>query len=104
MSSIQPQTAVKNAKQILLTLDPDDPPRDLKLEEISHTTLDSREAWAVTLGFYRPRSVEAITPKGSGLLGLGFPAHSKISENRVYKTVYIDDESGEFIRMDIREL
>lgn len=100
---ITPTQAVVAAKRAFASLDPDDQPSDLRLEEISHEETGSRSAWAVTLGFHRQRKLAAVPPNTSGLLGLGFPMPAQVTEHRVYKTIYIDDDSGEFIRMDIRQ-
>ena len=101
---ITPAQAVVAAKQAFASLDPNDQPSDLRLEEISHEETGKRNAWAVTLGFYRPRKLATVPANTGGLLGLGFPMPAQVTEHRVYKTIYIDDTSGEFIRMDIRQL
>lgn len=102
MSKLSVQDAVRTAKQFLLTADPDDPPQDVRLEEIAPDEIDSHKAWAVTLGLFRKRSLQDVTTRSL------FPSFSlpeaNVAENRIYKTVYIDQDSGDFLRMDIRKL
>jgi hypothetical protein len=105
MSKFTVPDAVKAAKQFLISADPDDPPRDVRLEEVATEKIEEKVAWAITLGMYRKRDISTAKPLG-GLLGMGAydPFQSSYSENRVYKTIYIDQDSGEFIRMEIRQL
>ena len=103
MSVISTKEAVAKAKSTLLDLYEDDPPKDLALEEIEVVDLDGhRKAWAVTLGFHRARRVTTTnTPSNSILDMVGRPS---TIEHRIYKTVVIDADSGEFVKMDIRQV
>lgn len=100
MAAISVKEAVKAAKDALLDLYEDDPPMEMALEEVERIQEDGRELWAVTLGFYRRRSV-AI--KGNAIGSLFAPSNNHI-ENRVYKTLFVDAETGEFVKMDIRQV
>jgi hypothetical protein len=100
MAAISVKEAVKVAKDALLDLYEDDLPMEMALEEVEKTQEDGREFWAVTLGFYRRKSVSI---KGSALGGLFTPTTSHV-ENRVYKTLFVDAETGEFVKMDIRQV
>lgn len=102
MSSIPVQVAVKNAKRSLLELYADDPPKAVALEEIEFVKDDDRSLWSVTLGFYRPKSVSAMP--SSGALGSIFLQPAVQIENRVYKTVFIDANTGDFVKMDMRQV
>ena len=102
MSKLSVQDAVRTAKQFLLTADPDDTPQDVRLEEIAPEEIDSHKAWAVTLGLFRKRSLQGVSPSSS-FASFSVP-EANLAENRIYKTVYIDQDSGDFLRMDIRKL
>lgn len=103
MPSISVQEAVKNAKKSLLELYQDDAPKALALEEIEFVDDSNRPLWAVTLGFHRPRSVTAVDTAGNGLAHMfGRPATQV--EHRIYKTVFIDANTGEFVKMDMRQV
>ena len=97
MPSISMKDAVNTAKNTLKDLFSDDTPKALALEEIELVSIDGRDFWAVTLGFYRTKSVSvqsnAITD---------FYKPSPQVENRVYKTLFVDANSGDFFKMDIR--
>lgn len=101
MSNIPIQDAVKKAKATLIDLFHDDPPKELALEEIELTDEGQRKLWAVTLGFHRARKVTALS-SGGALHGLGLPIPQL--EHRVYKTVFVDAATGEFVKMDIRQV
>lgn len=100
MSAISVKDAVKAAKISLLELYEDDPPKSLALEEIEQVTEGGRELWAVTLGFHRHKSV--IPGPTNNLASMYVPA--PVLENRVYKTVFIDANTGDFVKMDIRQV
>ena len=104
MSAISTKEAVAKAKSALLELYEDDPPKDLALEEIEVVDIDSqRKGWAVTLGFHRARRVTTThAPSHSFFDAIGRPPLP--IEHRVYKTVVIDADSGEFVKMDIRQV
>jgi hypothetical protein len=102
MATISTKEAVAQAKSVLRELYDDDPPRDLALEEIELVDVDQRKAWAVTLGFHRPRKVTAANA-GASIYELVRNQPVAI-EHRVYKTLVIDAESGAFLKMDIRQV
>lgn len=104
MPSISVQEAVKNAKKSLLELYQDDSPKALALEEIEFVDDRTRPLWSVTLGFHRPRSVTTVeTVKGLDLPSMfGRPAAQV--EHRIYKTIFIDANTGEFVKMDMRQV
>lgn len=101
MTNIAVKDAVRRAKEALTQLYEDDLPRALALEEIELIKDGDINLWAVTLGFYRSKSVSAIPGGTLDLMGLRTPSPV---ENRVYKTVFIDAENGEFVKMDIRQV
>lgn len=104
MARISVKDAVHHAKEALAQLYEDDPPKALALEEIELITEDGTDLWAVTLGFYRQKSVSAIPGRGfDSLLGLGSLEPPQV-ENRVYKTVFINAATGEFVKMDMRQV
>jgi hypothetical protein len=100
MAPINVKEAVKAAKDQLLDLYSDDPPRSLALEEIDKVSEGGRELWAVTLGFHRQKSV--IPNSANTIASLYVPV--PVLENRVYKTLFIDAQTGEFVKMDIRQV
>ena len=100
-STIDVKEAVRQAKETLTTLYEDDPPQSLALEGIELVKQSNREMWAVTLGFHRRKSVTSITGGGFGNLGLQLPSQV---EHRVYKTLYVDATTGEFVKMEIRSV
>lgn len=101
MTTITTKEAVAKAKSVLLELYADDLPKDLALEEIELIDLNgSKKAWAVTLGFHRARRVTAVTTPSSSMLEI--VGRQPVLEHRVYKTLVIDADTGEFVRMDIR--
>lgn len=100
MAPINVKEAVKAAKEQLLDLYSDDPPRALALEEIEKVSEGGRELWAVTLGFHRQKSV--IPNSANTIASLYVPV--PVLENRVYKTVFIDAHTGDFVKMDIRQV
>ena len=104
MQSIPVQEAVKSAKKSLLELYADDPPKALALEEIEFVNDDGRAFWSVTLGFHRSKHKLADqVAKPSIPSYLKPPPESEI-ENRIYKTVFIDANTGDFVKMDMRQV
>jgi capsule polysaccharide modification protein KpsS len=97
MPQLTVKDAVAKAKDAIRQLYDDSPLKDLALEEIELVTDGGRHRWAVTLGFFRPKS---ITLK-HGAVGSIFHQPTQI-ENRDYKTIYIDADSGDFVKMEIR--
>lgn len=98
MPTISFQDAIRTAKATLQQLYSDDPVREVALEEIELVKEDNRELWAVTLGYFKKRSVS--TAANSTLAF--FSQHPLQVENRVYKTLLIDAETGLFVQMDMR--
>ncbi len=98
MDTIGVKEAVKAAKDCLLELYADDPPKALALEEIEKVNEGGRDLWAVTLGFHRQKSVIPNTSNNLNSIYLPPP----VLENRVYKTVFIDAGTADFVKMDIR--
>ncbi len=107
MPTISMKEAVGRAKSALNELYEDDPPRALALEEIGLVNKGSRQLWAVTLGFQRTPAVSVMSmlerPRNSMHSLLGTSPSAEV-EHRVYKTVLIDASSGEFVKMDIRQV
>jgi hypothetical protein len=100
MANIDMKTAVQVAKSSIVELFADDLPEALALEEIDLTRQKGHNLWAVTLGFYRPKVMQKVP---AGALGEIFSGPAQI-ENRVYKTVYIDADTGKFVKMDMRNV
>jgi hypothetical protein len=103
MPTISVKEAVGRAKSALKDLYEDDPPRALALEEIELVGEDDRQLWAVTLGFQRRREVTVVPNRNSIQELLGQTPATEV-EHRVYKTVLIDANSGDFVKMDIRQV
>lgn len=97
MPTISVQDAVVSAKNAINELYHDEKLKSLALEEIELTRKDGREVWEVTLGFFRPRSVSV---NSNQLTAIFNPQHEV--ENRVYKIIDIDAETGGFLRMSMR--
>lgn len=98
MEAITARDAVAEAKKSLRNLYEDDPPEELALEEVEFIEDKKRPLWSVTLGFHRRRSVAPAR-------GMEFLARPPTPiENRVYKTLLIDANTGEFVKMDIRQV
>lgn len=97
MPTVSVKDAVTLAKTAMADLYHDDPLKSLALEEIELITRDGKEVWEVTLGFFRSRSV---TAKANTLSAI-FEPHREV-ENRAYKIVEIDAETGAFLKMGMR--
>ncbi len=102
MSRIPVKDAVRHAKESLIDLYQDDLPKALALEEIELVTEGDHELWSVTLGFHRSKSVSTVNHGTLDLANLGLQTPQV--ENRVYKTVFIDASTGEFVKMDMRQV
>lgn len=96
--SVSVKQAVTTAKQTLSELYEDDPPKNLALEEVELVSEKDKALWAITLGFFRQRSLTSNSLMESMMIG------RQQVENRVYKTLLIDAETGEFVRMDMRQV
>ena len=103
MPTISMKEAVGRAKSALNELYEDDPPRALALEEIELQGDGNSQLWAVTLGFQRKRDVSVVRDRNSIHDLLGTSPSAEVV-HRVYKTVLIDASSGEFVKMDIRQV
>lgn len=103
MPVISTKEAVSRAKRALQDLYEDDPPRALALEEIELVGEGDRQLWAVTLGFQRQREVTAVSNRSPVQEFLGQVPPTSV-EHRVYKTVLINASSGDFVKMDIRQV
>jgi len=99
MPTISVKEAVNFAKNAITELYHDDPLKNLALEEIELITKDGKDVWEVTLGFYRPRSVTSPLNQLSAM----FDRQGEV-ENRVYKIIEIDAETGNFLKMSIRHV
>jgi hypothetical protein len=102
MQAIPVKEAVRHAKQSLIELYADDPPKALALEEIAFVRDGGRDLWSVTLGFDRTWAAPAADEAGPALANPGWFAQPV--EHRIYKTVFIDAATGEFVKMDIRQI
>ena len=98
MTAIAVKDAVKTAKEKLKELYEDDAPQALALEEIELVEEGGHKLWSVTLGFHRDKSVRALSTSGLGDL---YKPTAQV-ENRVYKTIFIDADTGDFVKMDMR--
>ena len=100
MQFIAVHDAVRSAKKTLLDLYADDPPKALALEEVEFCKDEKPPLWSITLGFYRLKSVSAVHSSAS--VSAMFSQQALDIENRVYKTVFIDANTGDFVKMDMR--
>ena len=98
---IPPQDAVSKAKKYLLELDPLDNITDLRLEEVEF--IESEKLWSITLGFFRLHQNVTITEVNIGKFINPLEKERLDSDNRIYKRLAIDAESGDFKFMRIRE-
>ena len=103
MSQITMKDAVSKAKSHLMELYSDDAPKSLALEEIDKINDGTKSLWAVTLGFQRKRDVSVARDAAASALSI-FQARTTEVEHRVYKTVMIDANTGEFVKMDMRQV
>lgn len=85
--------AIVNAKKTIRELDEEEQFPDLRVEEVM---LDEKDnAWLVTLGYFRQRLINYASQGIMGDAGTTW-------ENRVYKQLVIDAETGAFKGMSIR--
>lgn len=101
--AITMKEAVAKAKAHLTELYTNDELPVLALEEIEKDTRDGKNVWAVTFGFFRQRNVSMTKPAGVHIMDYIKPPVAEI-ENRVYKTVFIDADTGEFLKMNMRQV
>lgn len=104
VTNLDVKEAVKSAKRALQELYSDDPLKDLALEEIELTEEAGRKMWAVTLGFHRTKRVSEVPASRVTQYWSLRPEPPAQVEHRVYKTVFIDADSGAFVKMDMRLL
>lgn len=102
MASISVGDAVQSAKSALRSLYSDDPPEALALEEVEFVDDKKRPVWSVTLGFHRRKSITPVRSSGN-MADFFHPPAAQI-ENRVYKTLLIDANTGDFVKMDMRQV
>lgn len=101
---IPPQAAAANAKKYIHELEPDENLADLRLEEVKLD--DSGKQWLITLGYFKKRSFEVYRKNADANVSdflMRLDSGERLIENRVYKQLAIDAETGEFIAMHIRE-
>jgi hypothetical protein len=103
MPQINMKEAVEVAKHSLADLFSDDTLNGVALEELELVSDAGKEMWAVTLGFHRQKAVSALEPSGgiASLIALQRQKPVQV-EHRVFKTVYVNANSGEFVKMDMR--
>lgn len=102
MTTIDLTVAVKTAKEKIQGLYSDEKLNGLALEEIELIEEDNLKLWSVTLGFHRQKAVSALST-GMGALASIYPQTTQI-EHRVYKTIVINAETGDFVRMNMRQV
>ncbi len=103
MSQITMKEAVSKAKSLLKDLYADDAPQALALEEIDKIEHGDKQLWAVTLGFQRKRDVSVARDRAASAFSFMHARTSDV-EHRVYKTVMIDAKTGDFVKMDMRQV
>ena len=91
---IEVKEAVATAISHLGALYPDTPLDEMMLEEVELSS-DSQH-WLVTIGFDRPKKYT-----GAGISFLPFPV---AATERVYKTITISSDQGQFVSMRMRQL
>ncbi len=89
------EKAVSAAKAFLAEIDTTEKYLDLRVEEVEMTQSGD---WEITLGFHRKLDLSVY---GNLPLGFGSPI---LRENRVYKTILVDKETGQAKRLKIREI
>ena len=103
---IPPKEAVSNAKKYLREiLEHEEEIADLRLEEVEFKEEDKH--WLITLGYLRPRDINNKAkferPSGFGSLKSLFNEEkNEETENRIYKRLVVDAESGNVEKMLIR--
>lgn len=96
--------AVAKAKTNLMELYAGEELSALALEAIEKVAEEDRSVWVVTFGFFRYRNVRVEkTSNLTSVLEYIKPPVAEI-ENRVYKTVFIDADTGEFLKMNMRQV
>lgn len=86
--------AVRKARHSFAELFGDDLINDIGLEEVRFD--DSAKIWRITIGYYRDSDL------GTFNRALGGPKDQSI--RRYYRTVDIDDTTGELVSVSIREI
>jgi hypothetical protein len=104
---IPPKEAVSNAKKYLREiLEPEEEISDLRLEEVEFKEADKQ--WLITLGYLRPRNTkikkDEFRPSFGAFRGVLGEEKQEDNENRIYKRLVIDGESGNIKSMLIREV
>lgn len=91
------QEAVQKAKLEIGQIDPSETLNELRVEEVELAQEKLGNVWRVTLGFHRKKDISTL----GGAFGVAPP---KYVENRTYRTLLIDAESGGFLGMRMREV
>ncbi|MDI9333959.1 MAG: hypothetical protein QM533_06245 [Cytophagales bacterium] len=93
---ITAKEAVESAKKYLIDLNGNQQLKDLALEGVSfHNGPPS--AWRVVLGYYEKRNISSF---GSTTI---MPSNTlKLIENRVYKTIEVQADDGQFLALNSR--
>ena len=103
---IPPKEAVSNAKKYLREiLEPEEEISDLRLEEVEFEKSDKQ--WLITLGYLRPRNTKIKSDENRlfrAIRGSLNEEKQEDNENRIYKRLVVDAESGDVERMLIREV
>jgi len=103
---IPPKEAVSNAKKYLREiLEPEEEISDLRLEEVEFKKSDKQ--WLITLGYLRPRYAKTKTDEYrpfNAFRGLFNEEKQEDNENRIYKRLVVDAESGNVEKIVIREV
>ena len=89
------EEAVNAAKVFLAAIDATEKLQDLRVEEVDTTHAGD---WEITLGFHRKLDLSVY---GNSPLGMASPI---LRENRVYKTILVDKETGKAKKLKIREI
>ncbi|MEM1346231.1 MAG: hypothetical protein AAGI34_16840 [Pseudomonadota bacterium] len=92
---IKARTAVEKAMEHMKILYGNERLSDLRLEEVQYDTVENK--WCVTLGFATGKMVKTI--KGN----VNYSPETVYEEDRVYKTIYLDPDDGEFAKMVMRQ-
>tara|TARA_R110001592_G_scaffold206661_1_gene457345 strand:- start:211 stop:492 length:282 start_codon:yes stop_codon:yes gene_type:complete len=86
--------AVQRARTIFSDLFADDLINDIGLEEVTFD--DQAKIWRITIGFYRDSDM--------GKLGIALGGPKNADVKRYYRTLEIDDLSGELVSVKIRQV
>ena len=103
---IPPKEAVSNAKRYLKDiLESEEEISDIRLEEVEFVKSDKQ--WLITLSYLRPRNTKIKNDEYrpfNAFRGLLNEEKQENNENRIYKRLVVDAESGDVEKMIIREV